>query len=210
MSDYNNNNNVNNLPPGFRFCPTDEELVVHFLQRKASLLPYHPDIIPDLDLYPYDPWDLDGKAMEEGKKWYYYSRRTQNRITTNGYWKPWGCDEQIISSRSSKRVIGVKKYYVFHIGEDNDEQISVKTNWIMQEFRFSDGASSSNCSSSSSSNGGRSKRRSHSKSDFSKWVICRVFEHDCDNDDDDDGPELSCLDEVFLSLDDFDDISFPN
>ncbi|KAL8228585.1 hypothetical protein R6Q59_000027 [Mikania micrantha] len=112
MSD---NNNIN-LPPGFRFCPTDEELLVHFLQRKASLLPYHPDIIPDLDLYPYDPWDLDGKAMAEGKKWYYYSRRTQNRITTSGYWKSWACDEQIISSSSSKRV-GVKKYYVFHVGE---------------------------------------------------------------------------------------------
>lgn len=53
------NNNVN-LPPGFRFYPTDEELVVHFLHRKAALLPCHPDVIPDLDLYPYDPWDLDG------------------------------------------------------------------------------------------------------------------------------------------------------
>ncbi|KAF2574715.1 hypothetical protein F2Q70_00000576 [Brassica cretica] len=47
-----------NLPPGFRFFPTDEELVVHFLHRRASLLPCHPDVIPDLDLYPYDPWDL--------------------------------------------------------------------------------------------------------------------------------------------------------
>lgn len=52
-------NNVN-LPPGFRFYPTDEELVVHFLHRKATLLPCHPDIIPDLDLYPHDPWELDG------------------------------------------------------------------------------------------------------------------------------------------------------
>ena len=49
-----------NLPPGFRFYPTDEELVVHFLHRKAALLPCHPDVIPDLDLYPYDPWELDG------------------------------------------------------------------------------------------------------------------------------------------------------
>ena len=53
------NSNVN-LPPGFRFYPTDEDLVVHFLQRKAALLPCHPDVIPDLDLYPYDPWELDG------------------------------------------------------------------------------------------------------------------------------------------------------
>ena len=49
-----------NLPPGFRFYPTDEELVVHFLHRKAALLPCHPDVIPDLELYPHDPWELDG------------------------------------------------------------------------------------------------------------------------------------------------------
>lgn len=64
MADHNSFNvnvNVNvNLPPGFRFHPTDEELVVHFLQRKAALLPCNPDVIPDLDLYPYDPWQLNG------------------------------------------------------------------------------------------------------------------------------------------------------
>ncbi|CAH1429932.1 unnamed protein product [Lactuca virosa] len=186
------NRNVS-LPPGFRFCPTDEELVAHFLQRKASLLPFHPDIIPDLDLYPYDPWDLDGKAMVEGKKWYFFSRRSQNRVTANGYWKSCGGDEQIISSNGSKRI-GVKKYYVFNLGEAPE---GIKTNWIMQEFRVSDGANSS-----------RSRRRDNSKMD---WVICRVYEHDYDNDDhDDDGMELSCLDEVFLSLDDYDDISYPN
>lgn len=65
-----NNNNVNNLPPGFRFYPTDEELVVHFLHRKASLLPYHPDVIPDLDLYPYDPWQLHGNVSRKLTKFH--------------------------------------------------------------------------------------------------------------------------------------------
>jgi hypothetical protein len=59
MADMNNNYNVN-LPPGFRFDPTDEELVVHFLHRKATLLPCHPHVIPDLHLYSYDPWQLHG------------------------------------------------------------------------------------------------------------------------------------------------------
>jgi len=39
-------------------------------------------------------------------------------------------------------------------------------------------------------------------------VICQVYEQD--NDDDGDGTELSCLDEVFLSLDDLEEISLPN
>ncbi|XP_022762431.1 NAC domain-containing protein 104-like [Durio zibethinus] len=188
------NSNVN-LPPGFRFYPTDEELVVHFLQRKAALLPCHPDVIPDLELYPYDPWELDGKALAEGNQWYFYSRRTQNRNTSNGYWKPMGIDEPVVNSSSSKNV-GMKKYFVFYIGEG---PAGIKTNWIMQEYRLPD------CDSSSSRS---SKRRGHSKIDYSKWVVCRVYERNC-TEDEDDGTELSCLDEVFLSLDDLDEISLP-
>lgn len=48
-----------NLPPGFCFSPTDEELIVHFLYSKASL-PFHPNIMPDLDLSQLDPWELNG------------------------------------------------------------------------------------------------------------------------------------------------------
>lgn len=53
----------NNLPPGFRFYPTDEELVVHFLHRKDGYLPFNPDVIPDLDVYPYSPWELQGTNL---------------------------------------------------------------------------------------------------------------------------------------------------
>ncbi|KAH0731954.1 hypothetical protein KY289_003142 [Solanum tuberosum] len=189
-----------NLPPGFRFYPTDEELVVHFLQRKAALLPCHPDVIPDLNLYPYDPWDLDGKAMVEGNKWYFYSRRTQSRITENGYWKSLGVDEPIFSTDNNN--VGMKKYYAFYLGELPE---GVKTNWVMQEFSLNSDSSSGNSRLSS-------RRKTRSKIDYSGWVICRVYErnYDNDNDDDDNGPELSCLDEVFLSLDDLDEISLPH
>ncbi|KAL4363901.1 hypothetical protein GQ457_04G004110 [Hibiscus cannabinus] len=188
-----------NLPPGFRFYPSDEELVVHFLQRKAAVLPCHPDVIPDLELYPYDPWELDGKALGEGNRWYFYSRRTPDRSTGNGYWKPMGIDEPVVHSSSSKRV-GMKKYFVFYIGESGPA--GVKTNWIMQEYRLSD---------SDSGSGRSSKRRGgHSKVDYSKWVVCRVYERNCSDEEEDDGTELSCLDEVYLSLDDLDEISLPN
>ena len=46
------------LPPGFRFHPTDEELIVHYLKRKASSSPLPVSIIAEVDLYKFDPWEL--------------------------------------------------------------------------------------------------------------------------------------------------------
>lgn len=48
------------LPPGFRFHPTDEELVVHYLKKKAASAPLPVDIIAEVDLYKFDPWELPG------------------------------------------------------------------------------------------------------------------------------------------------------
>lgn len=48
------------LPPGFRFHPTDEELVVHYLKRKAASAPLPVPIIAEVDLYKFDPWELPG------------------------------------------------------------------------------------------------------------------------------------------------------
>ncbi|CAH9130658.1 unnamed protein product [Cuscuta epithymum] len=197
------NNTVNNLPPGFRFTPTDEELVVHFLHRRAALLPCHPDVIPDLNLHSFDPWHLEGKAMAEGKKWYFYSRRGSSRTTENGFWKAVGVDEPIFSSSGAAAdKVGVKKCYAFYVGEQREG--AVKTDWIMHEYRLS------NHSASTTSTRIRRKSDDHSNViDYSKWVICRVYEQNNENEDDN-GIELSCMDEVFMSLDDdLDEISLP-
>lgn len=85
---------------------------------------------------------FSGRALEEGNQWYYYSRRTQNRITSNGYWVAMGMEEPVVASSSNKRV-GMKKYYVFHVGQAPDGN---KTNWIMQEYRLPDSGSSSRTS----------------------------------------------------------------
>ncbi|KAG6775309.1 NAC domain-containing protein 104-like [Populus alba x Populus x berolinensis] len=187
-----------NLPPGFIFSPSDEELILHFLDRKASLLPCHPDIIPDLGLYPQDPWQLEGRALSSENQWYYFSRVMENQATGNGFWKPLDTEEPIFSSSAGKKV-GLKKYLVYCIGPEG-----VETNWMMQEYHLCSGKSN-----------GKSYKRKQ-KLDCSKWILCRVYQREgscsrsLNHSSDDDGTELSCLDEMFLSMDDLDDISFPN
>jgi hypothetical protein len=48
------------LPPGFRFHPTDEELVAYYLKRKISGRHIEFDVIGVVDLYKCEPWDLPG------------------------------------------------------------------------------------------------------------------------------------------------------
>lgn len=50
------------VPPGFRFHPTDEELVGYYLRKKVAAKKIDLDVIRDIDLYRIEPWDLQGKA----------------------------------------------------------------------------------------------------------------------------------------------------
>ena len=49
-------------PPGFRFHPTDEELVDYYLRKKVALKKIDLDVIKDVDLYKIEPWDLQGTS----------------------------------------------------------------------------------------------------------------------------------------------------
>ena len=49
------------LPPGFRFHPTDDELVGYYLKRRVDNLKIELEVIPVIDLYKFEPWELPGK-----------------------------------------------------------------------------------------------------------------------------------------------------
>ena len=46
------------LLPGFRFHPTDEELLGFYLRRKVESKPNTIELIKHIDICKYDPWDL--------------------------------------------------------------------------------------------------------------------------------------------------------
>ena len=48
------------VPPGFRFHPTEKELVGYYLKRKINSLDLEIDVIVDIDLYRMEPWDFQG------------------------------------------------------------------------------------------------------------------------------------------------------
>lgn len=57
--------------PGFRFHPTDEELVGFYLRRKVENKRINIELIKHIDIYKYDPWDLPSKCISISLQIYY-------------------------------------------------------------------------------------------------------------------------------------------
>ena len=51
------------LPPGFRFHPTDVELVSYYLKRKIMGKKLFVEAISEVELYKFAPWDLPGNCL---------------------------------------------------------------------------------------------------------------------------------------------------
>ncbi|RDX61899.1 NAC domain-containing protein 100, partial [Mucuna pruriens] len=126
------------LPPGFRFHPTDEELITHYLTQKVLDRCFCARAIGEADLNKCEPWDLPCMAKMGEKEWYFFCVRDRkyptgqrtNRATGAGYWKATGKDREIYKA---KALIGMKKTLVFYIGRAPNGE---KTNWVMHEYRL--------------------------------------------------------------------------
>ncbi|XP_057781491.1 protein CUP-SHAPED COTYLEDON 3-like [Salvia miltiorrhiza] len=145
------------LPPGFRFYPSDEELVCHYLRKKIANEELLRGTLVEIDLHTCEPWQLPDMAKLNSKEWYFFSFRDRkyatgyrtNRATISGYWKATGKD-RVVLDPMSRAVVGMRKTLVFY---KNRAPNGIKTGWIMHEFRLEN-------------------PHMPPKED---WVLCRVF-----------------------------------
>ncbi|XP_042443040.1 protein CUP-SHAPED COTYLEDON 3-like [Zingiber officinale] len=149
------------LPPGFRFHPTDEELVTFYLASKVFNGGGHCAIeIAEVDLNRSEPWELPEAAKMGEREWYFFSLRDRkyptglrtNRATGAGYWKATGKDREVHSTATGA-LVGMKKTLVFYKGRAPRGE---KTKWVLHEYRL---------------DGHFSCRRITKE----EWVICRIL-----------------------------------
>ncbi|KAM5555831.1 hypothetical protein ABKV19_023643 [Rosa sericea] len=132
------------VPVGYRFHPTEEELVNHYLKKKihggndAEIN----QIIPEIDLCKYEPAELPAllgtETEAQDMEWFFFTRKAykykkssrSKRSTNKGYWKITG-PERGIKARRSKAVIAKKRTLTFYQGRVPK---SKKTSWVIHEY----------------------------------------------------------------------------
>ncbi|XP_062016644.1 transcription factor JUNGBRUNNEN 1-like [Rosa rugosa] len=158
--------------PGYRFHPTDEELVRFYLRRKVENKPIRLELIKLIDIYKYDPWDLPKASGLVGEKeWYFFCRRGKkyrnsirpNRVTKSGFWKATGIDKPVYSVEGEFHTcIGLKKSLVYYRGSAGK---GTKTDWMMHEFRLP----ATNASTGANSN------INDITQEAEVWTLCRIL-----------------------------------
>ncbi|KAI3463589.1 hypothetical protein Pfo_020252 [Paulownia fortunei] len=158
------------LPPGFRFQPTDEEIVFQYLARKTFSYPLPALVIPEINIFSFDPWELPGDSDQDR---YFFSNKETNdwngnrtgRATSSGYWKATGSAKRIICSKRMP-IVGIRKSLVFYKG--NHPRAS-RTDWIMHEYCIALSGNTPNCDIQQKKNSQGSLVR------IGNWTLCHIL-----------------------------------
>lgn len=133
---------ISSLVPGFRFHPTDTELVMYYLKRKVLGKKIIVEAVAEVNIYDYSPWDLrDKSALKNGDlEWFFFCPKSKkynsgsryNRSTEIGFWKATGKDRTVTYKG---RPVATIKTLVFHIGHAGKGD---RTDWVMHEYKLED------------------------------------------------------------------------
>ncbi|KAL3730084.1 hypothetical protein ACJRO7_027136 [Eucalyptus globulus] len=126
---------------GFRFCPTEEELLNH-LKLTVSGCRESFCIIPTLEnIYEINPWDLPAKFSEKSvipskdQEWWFICPQTQSqrisrKTPCGSSWNITGKHKDIKAKNDNKKI-GSKIILVFHDGQNSK---GTRSKWVMHEL----------------------------------------------------------------------------
>ncbi|KAF5823224.1 putative transcription factor NAM family [Helianthus annuus] len=163
---------LDNLPPGYRFCPTDSELILYYLKPKIET-GEHPECrIYAVNLYNHSPEELTNQYRACDDKWYFFTPRERkyekgnvpNRRTGDlGVWKASQKYTLVYHhDATGSRVVGTKRGLGYH------DRTGCKTSWLMQEYAMNDPNLPI-------------KSRQDSNKVLTDWVICKIYKKNSTN-----------------------------
>nr|AJF38904.1 NAC transcription factor [Diospyros kaki] len=128
------------LPSGYRFSPTDPELVVHYLIKKIVGRGLPANIIKHIkDLYKYDPLELPISEFKYGNEneAYFYTHIQQKDShgsqqvldTPSGYWRE--IDLGDFEVFYGWEIVGLKRSMAFYEGEFPNGK---RADWVIDEY----------------------------------------------------------------------------
>ncbi|XP_021822620.1 NAC domain-containing protein 76-like isoform X2 [Prunus avium] len=123
----------------------DNESILLFLRFLKQLRQGKASIIPEIDFYKHEPWDLAGAGLMfpdspyQARTWFCFSRPDykyvdsprRSRLTEKGFWKITGQPREVKSRQLSNSLTCKKKTLTFHLGRPKK---SSNTGWVKQEY----------------------------------------------------------------------------
>ncbi|KAG8650423.1 hypothetical protein MANES_07G038365v8 [Manihot esculenta] len=174
----------NSLPVGYRFAPSDDELIRYYLLRKINNEHLPPNRIYVRKRKPVVFFTSREKKYPNGST----PKRNAGEL---GYWEPTGTDEAILDG---KKPMGFRKSLDYYEGKQRD---GTKTNWKMHEYLLHQSLVPSGATA-------RGKNPLQSKQ-LDEWVLCKIYNNkaeDKKNKNDEDGGTVNIAETEIPKADD--------
>ncbi|XP_044502435.1 putative NAC domain-containing protein 94 [Mangifera indica] len=130
--------NINVQLLGYRFKPTDEEIISYYLEKKMARFHFPHNVVNEVEICNFEPWELPKlSALSDDEEWYFFSKPCKygngkgiKRKTPAGHWKV-TCSDRCVWDDSEENEIGKKTTLVFYKGRGSK---AVKTDWMIHEY----------------------------------------------------------------------------
>ncbi|XP_050365531.1 NAC domain-containing protein 37-like [Argentina anserina] len=144
-----------NLPSGFKFLPTNQELLGYYLLNKVCGKPFKYDsrVMNNFNIYKMEPCELwnrfGGPRLTQDEDLFFFTELKKVndngsnfcRVTGSGTWKGDTTGAKVYDSEDKTKILGSWKRFHYMSNEPNENG-----SWIMLEYKLDDSLIPKSCS----------------------------------------------------------------